>query len=351
MQNINRFEQIVSIAAITLLVGACFVVLKPFVVAVIWAAILCFVTWPLYSILENWLGKRRTVAAALMTLMISLVVVVPLGIIGMSLADSFKIAISSIFQIARDGLPEPPQWIERLPIVGSMLYSHLTELAHHRENTLSEISLLLSKSKSWFVARGFDLGQGAFQLILSVFISFFFYRDGVMFVEKLQSAIDRVVGDRTQRLLAVTTGTIKGVVYGILGTALVQGVLAGLGFWFMGVPVPILLGLLTFFLALFPAGAPFVWFPASIWLFYKAGALWGFISLIYGFLVVSGVDNFLKPYLISRESHLPFILVFLGILGGMIAFGFIGLFLGPTLLAVGYSLLQEWCTKPSNDHA
>jgi predicted PurR-regulated permease PerM len=175
-----------------------------------------------------------------------------------------------------------------------------------------------------------------------VFIAFFFYRDGVSVTTKLNKAVKRIVGDRTNHLLTVVGNTIKSVVYGIIGTAIAQGILAGLGFWVAGIPFAFLLGLLTFLLALIPAGPPFIWVPAAIYLFYKGQIAWGVFMAIWGFFVISGVDNVLKPYLISRGSNLPFMLVFLGVLGGVIAFGFIGIFLGPTLLAVGYALMDEW---------
>jgi predicted PurR-regulated permease PerM len=141
------------------------------------------------------------------------------------------------------------------------------------------------------------------------------------------------------------------VVYGILGTALAQGILAGMGLWISGVPAPLLLGLLTFFLSLIPMGPPLVWIPATLWLFYRGDPGWGVFMGMWGAVIVSGVDNLLKPYLISRGSNLPFVLVFLGVFGGVIAFGFIGIFLGPTLLAVGYALLQDWSAQKKGTNA
>jgi predicted PurR-regulated permease PerM len=132
------------------------------------------------------------------------------------------------------------------------------------------------------------------------------------------------------------------VVYGILGTALVQGVVAGIGFLIAGVPGALLLALLTFFLSLVPVGPPLVWGPAAIWLFNQGHTGWGIFMIIWGVAVISSVDNFVKPWLISQGSNLPFILILFGVLGGALAFGFIGVFLGPTLLAVGFKLIQEW---------
>jgi predicted PurR-regulated permease PerM len=161
-------------------------------------------------------------------------------------------------------------------------------------------------------------------------------------LERLRGAIMRITRDRTQHILDLVGNTIKGVIYGIVGTALAQSLIAGLGFWIAGVPMPFLLGLFTFFAALIPMGPPFIWIPASIWLFMNDHMGWGIFMIIYGALGISSIDNILRPYLISYSSKMPFIIVFLGALGGAIGFGFLGVFLGPALLAVGFSLLKDW---------
>ena len=136
--------------------------------------------------------------------------------------------------------------------------------------------------------------------------------------------------------------TIISVVYGSIGTALAQGLLATVGFWIVGRRKPLLLGIAVFFMSLIPSGPPLIWLPVGIWLLYQGQYGYGIFMALWGTFVVSGVDNFLKPYLISRGTNLPLLLVFLGVIGGMLAFGFLGIFLGPTLLAVGFALLREW---------
>jgi predicted PurR-regulated permease PerM len=135
---------------------------------------------------------------------------------------------------------------------------------------------------------------------------------------------------------------VSRVVNGILGTALAQSVLALIGYWIAGVPGAMLLGLLTFFLSIIPMGPPLVWIPATIWLYFDGQTVWAIFMLVYGIVVISSIDNIVKPYLISRGGTLPLLLVFMGVLGGLVAFGFIGVFLGPVILAIGYTLLAEW---------
>src|SRR5262252_129740 len=157
--------------------------------------------------------------------------------------------------------------------------------------------------------------------------------------------VERIGGERGRHLLTVAGNTVRGVVYGILGTALVQAVMAGIGFVIAGVPGVSLLALLTFFSSVVPVvGTALVWLPAAFWLFHQGSTGWGIFMIIWG-VGVSNVDNIVKPWLISRGSDMPFILIFFGVLGGAIAFGFIGVFLGPTLLAVGFRLVEEWISS------
>jgi predicted PurR-regulated permease PerM len=186
---------------------------------------------------------------------------------------------------------------------------------------------------------------------LSIFIAFFLFRDGAALGERLTTAIDRIAGEKGVRLLTVAAKTVRGVVYGILGTALVQGVLAGIGYFIAGVPGAALLALLTFFFSVIPAvGTGLVWIPVAIWLFHQGSTGWGIFMIIWG-LIVGNVDNVVKPWLISQGSDMPFVLIFFGVIGGALAFGFIGVFLGPTLLAVGYRIVDEWTPKPAAANA
>jgi len=341
----SRLEQILGFAAAFLLVVGCFVVLRPFVSALLWAAILCFSTWPLYSRVERLVKGRQTLAATLMTLLIAVVLVAPFTIVGISMADSVASLIDSVRAMAKDGPPDPPPWVANIPVVGKYIENYWLDLAHNTDRLTEMTAQFFKASRGWLLRRGFDIGQGVAQLSLSVFIAFFFYRDGQSVARSIKDTAKRIIGDRTQQFLELAGGTVKGVVYGILGTALAQGILAGIGFWIAGVPGALLLGFLTFFLSLVPMGPPLVWVPATVWLFYNHHTWQGIFLLIWGAGIVSTIDNVLKPYLISRGSNLPFVLVFMGVLGGVIAFGFIGVFIGPTLLAIGYSLIQEWSSE------
>ena len=345
----NRIEQVATIAALALLVVGCFVVLRPFVSAVLWAGIVCYCTWPLYLWLEKVLRGRRRLAAGIMVLLMALVLVVPFAIVGAKLAGNLSHSIALITDAVRRGLPPAPAWLADLPVVGAMAVERWDTLATEPERTARFLKDMLAGSQAWLLQRGLDLGQGVLQLSLSVLISYFFYRDGEMVAAKVSESVRRLAGDRTHRLVTVVGRTIRGVVYGVLGTALGQGIMAGIGFWIAGVPSPLLLGLLVFFLSVVPVGPPLIWIPATIWLYYQDGLGWAVFMVLWGLVGVSGIDNLLRPWLISRGTQQPFVLTLLGVMGGVFAFGFIGFFLGPTLLAVGYSLVNDWIVRSAED--
>ena len=192
------------------------------------------------------------------------------------------------------------------------------------------------------MASGAFIGVGLLELGLSVFIAFFFYLNGRRIAAYVRQSTERIAGHRARRLLKLIGSTVKGVIFGLIGTALAQGLLAALGFWIAGIEQALLLGFLTFVLSFLPAGPPFVWGGVAIWLVVQGDLWWGMFVAAWGALLVSTIDNLLRPYLLSQSNNLPVVLGLFGFVGGILAFGFIGIFVGPVLLAVGYSLFLEW---------
>jgi predicted PurR-regulated permease PerM len=343
---VKRFERLASLVAIGLVIIGCVVVLLPFVSALLWATVLCYCTWPLFLRLERLLGRRRTLAAVVMTFLISVVVVVPFVFAGITLAENVA-RIGSLFRSLRDVAPaEAPAWIRKLPLIGAQAADYWGDLLSNADQLSDTARQIAIRVGGWLLRHSLDLAKGVGQLALSALIAFFFYRDGERMVARVVTGGRRIAGDSTQRYLAVIDRTVKGVVYGIIGTAFAQGIAGTLGFWIAGVPSPFMFGLLTFFLALVPAGPPLVWVPVTIWIFSQGRIGWGVFMTLWGLFVISGIDNLVRPYLMSRGTQQPFINVLLGAIGGVLAFGFIGIFIGPTLLAVGYCLVQEFSAKP-----
>lgn len=340
----KRIEQIIQIAAITVLVIGCFMVLRPFLVAILSAAILCFSTWPVYGLLERKLGGRRSLAALAMTLLIILVLVLPLALIAATFADDVPHLFERLRELLADGLPYPPDWVASIPLAGESLDAGWRELAGSKAKLAEALKRLALPAREGLVRTGIIIGEGVLQFTLIAFIGFFFYRDGAALVQALRNALSRVAGQLAGGLLQTIGGTVNGVVYGIVGTGIAQGLAAAIGFVIAGVPGALMLGFFTFFLSIVPAGPPLIWGGATVWLFYQDQPGWAVFMAIWGFFVVSGIDNVVKPLLISRGSSLPFALVLLGVFGGILAFGFVGIFLGPTLLAVGFNLARRWVT-------
>ena len=337
----RRFELVISGAALVLLLLGCAFVLRPFATSLLWAVVLWLATAPLHQQVLSWVGERRTVAAALMTLGVASVLLLPIVVVGFSVADSARDLASASRRWLEAGPPQPPAWLDSVPLIGSYVADRWTALAGDSQQMLEQGQRLIEPATAWALTAGRVIGGGVTQLALSILIAFFLYRDRVAFGDRFRAAAVRIAGPSADPLLDLAINTLHSVVYGILGTAVVQGVVAGIGLLIAGVPGAILLGLLTFFLSIVPMGPPMVWVPATIWLYQTGSPGWALFMLIWGF-GVSSIDNFLKPWLISQGSTLPFILIFFGVIGGVLAFGFIGVFLGPTLLAVGYRLVLDW---------
>jgi predicted PurR-regulated permease PerM len=337
----KTIEQIAGLAVIGAIAIGCGLVLRPFVSAILWAAILCFATWPLHELFLKWLHGRRTLAAALMTGVLSLVLIIPFVVVGLTFTDSIHSGLQWLDSKTEAGVPPPPAWIERVPLIGARITESWSDYMADAESTIEEWKPWLKEAGRWLLGHSLDLAKGFLHLVLSVLIAFFFYRDGEGLVTRLREGFQRISGDTAQRLVDVVKTTVQSVVYGVIGTALAQGIVSGIGFVVAGAPAPMLLALLTFFLSFLPFGPPIVWIGASILLFAMGQTGWGIFMVAYGLLVISLVDNVIKPLIISRGSNLSFIVMFIGVLGGVAAFGFIGIFIGPTLLAVGFSLAQE----------
>jgi predicted PurR-regulated permease PerM len=341
VKNQKRIEQIAGIALIAAIIMGCGFVLRPFLSAILWAAILSFATWPLHELFLRWLRGRRNLAAGLMTAVLSLVLIIPFVVVGFTFTDSVRAGIEWLDVQKTEGFTPPPAWVERIPLVGDRISKSWAEFAADPGPTLNLWKPRLKAAGLWLLRHSLDLAQGVLQLAISVLIAFFFYRDGEGVVTRLREGFQKISGDYSQHLVEVVKTTVRSVVYGVIGTGLAQGIVAGIGFVIAGVPSPMLLALFTFFLSFIPFGPPVVWIGASIWLFAQGSTGWGIFMALYGLLGISSVDNVVKPYIISRGSKLPFIVMFIGVLGGVATFGFIGIFLGPTLLAVGFSLTHE----------
>jgi predicted PurR-regulated permease PerM len=327
------------------LLGASLLVLAPFWSALFWAAVLSFASWPVMRILTRMLGGRQALAAALLTLVWTGVVAVPLVMLGFNLADHIKDITGLVRDLQVDGLPPAPSWLIDVPLIGERLVNFWQTIDQQGAALFATVQPYLGQVGNWLLARSARIGGGMVELALSLVLVFFFYRDGPRLAAFAESLLQRLIGGRAEHYLELVAGTVQRVVNGVIGTAAAQAILAWIGFTIAGVPGALILAVLTFGFSLIMV-PPLIWGPAVAWLFWQGEVGMGIFLLVWGLFVISGVDNILKPYLISRGGNLPLIVVLLGVFGGILAFGFMGLFLGPTLLAVAYSLLSDWVNSP-----
>ncbi|NNG25601.1 AI-2E family transporter [Telluria aromaticivorans] len=334
------------IAIVVLLTLGCLYVLRPFLAAIVFAACVVISSWPLYLRLLGAMKGRSNLAALTMTMTLTLLVIIPLAMVAYNLADDVAKGFTEVRYAIEHRELAPPPWVREIPLVGESIDTYLRQLVASRDQMIALAQRFIEPARRYLLAGGLMLGTGVVQLSLAAFVSFFFYRDGKALLAVVDVAMQRMMGEGAESVSTTVSQTVRGVMYGMLGTALAQAVVAAIGFTIAGVPAVPLLSVMIFVSSLIPVGPPIIWGGAAIWLFLQGETGWGIFMVIWGTVLISGVDNIVRPMLISRGSSLPFLLTLLGVLGGVIAFGFVGMFIGPTLLAVGYSLMSEWTGTP-----
>ncbi len=319
----------------------CGFVLYPFFSAILWAAILAYTTWPVFAAIRARTHAPTFLVAALMVLLTTLVIVVPLALALPGGAGDIRAARLSL-EAWLAGVPPAPHWLAELPLAGPMLAATWNAWAAN----LSGMAAAFRPYLGMFAERGLSLllgvAGGFAQFFLALFVAFFLWLSGDRLGPRLQALVHRVAGHYGPDLILTTTRAVRGTVYGILFTAIVQGFLTAIGLTLAGVPRVFLLGTVAAFLAVLPVGAPVIWIPAGLWLLEEGHTGRGIFLLAYGVLVVSGADHIIRPYFIARGAQIPFPLTVLGVLGGVFAFGVLGIFLGPVLLGVGWMLVAQF---------
>lgn len=345
------FEKAMRLVLLGLLLLACLRIVAPFLGAVSWAVILVVSTWPLFLRLETMLRGRRKTAALLMTVVLIAAFVVPVGF----LASAFAEAAPKMVQWLREPhdwhIPEPPAWLAGLPLVGERLDALWRQSTTDLRGVLELARPILDKAARWLLGQGADIGLGLLEFLLAVIIAGILFAGAEHGAEMLRRAARRLGGERGVALLEVAGRTVRAVALGVIGAAAAQAVLATIGFAVAGVPAAAGLGFLCFLLAVAQLGPAPVWIPVAIWLGYSGETGWAAFTVAWGALVVNTVDNFIKPYIISQGARLPLLLIFVGVIGGLLAWGFLGIFLGATLLAVGWTLLLRWLEMEAPEEA
>lgn len=341
----ERIDVLIRVVLAVAVSIGCYFIIEPFLTAIVIAAILAVVTWPLFMRARVSMGGNTTFPAILMVFLIIVGVLIPTSFLLVAIAQQIPKAVEIVREWIASGFTIPPA-IAEIPRIGPWLHDQLL-FAIDPASLSSTLQKLLEPMSAWILNAAVNVSQGLLQLALVTFIVFFFYRDGAWFADRIKTLMRRVSGELSNELTNILVNTTRSVVFGLLGTALGQAIVAGIGFWIAGVPGVLMLSFMVFVLSIVPVGPPLIWGPAAIWLYSNGDPGMAAFLVLWGTLAVSSVDNFLKPVLIARGSSLPLTLIFLGVFGGVIAFGFLGLILGPILLAVGLSMLQAWLRNPN----
>src|SRR5215469_6430401 len=329
-----------------LLVGI-LAVLRPFTTAILFGAILAIAAWPLRDLLLR-SGLRRGLAATLLLLLALAVVALPLLAMAPGLGERLTQGASRL-QHYFAGNPQISPRLAGLPFVGERLASMWNKVVLAGSDIRTALEPYSDALRQWLVDAAAALGASVLQIILSVVVVTFFWVSGDALAGALRDILRRLGGETAGAAVDVAGGAVRSVAYGVVGTAAIQAVIMAIGLAIAGVPGAVLLGFITLLLALSQIGAPLIiliWGGAAFWLFGQDQQGWGIFMIFWG-LVVTVIDNFIKPFLIGVGVAMPLSLTILGVFGGFVAFGFLGLFIGPTLVAVGFTLIEAWRGAPA----
>lgn len=333
-----------SVLFISMLTAASFWILRPFLIAVIWAFLIVVATWPVLLKLQARLSGRRGLAVAVMTVALLLIVFIPLTLAVLTILNNAGDIAGRIRSLAALTVSPPPEWVERIPLAGGRLSAQWQEYA---ALTPEERSVMVTpyarKALQWFLARAGSFGLMMLNFLLTVIIAGIMYAKGEVARAGILSFARRLAGAQGETVAVLAAKAIRSVALGIVFTALIQAALGGIGLAISGVPAAALLTAVTFMLCLAQLGPALVLVPAVIWLYMSGSTLWGTVLLVFT-IVAQIIDNIIRPLFIKKGADMPLIMVFAGVVGGLLAFGIVGLFIGPVVLAVTYTLLEAWVT-------
>jgi len=355
---INRTSDLTRTAFQLLALGALvissFWIVQPFLVALTWASTIVVATWPVLLRVQRALGGRRSLAVAVMTGALLLVLVMPLYFGAGAIVGNAKQIADWSQALATMTIPQPPGWVEGLPLIGAKLAERWQQFAAEGSaEVLTRLSPFINTLVVWFVGQIGGLGLLLVEFLLTVIVAAILYVNGETAAWGAVRFARRLAGPEAENALHLAGQAIRGVALGVVVTAIVQSAAAGIGLVLVGVPFATILTAVIFMLCIAQLGPALVLLPAVVWVYATSGTFWGIVFLVWSIFCAT-FDSFLRPMLIKRGADLPVLLIFTGVLGGLIAFGVIGLFIGPVVLAVAYTLLVEWVgneSDPANEQA
>jgi predicted PurR-regulated permease PerM len=352
-ENINGSYDITRITLAVLFIGALitasFWVFKPFLTSFIWATIIVVATWPLLLKLQAWLWNKRGLAVVAMTIILLLVLVIPFSLAIVAIIDSTDEIVAWVKSLSTFTVPQMPEWVKNIPLVGKNLAGHWQQFAALPPEELSaRLTPYAKNALGWFMAKAGGIGMMILQFLLTVIISAILYAKGETTASGVRRFARRLAGEKGDETAVLAAKAVRGVALGVVLTAIIQSVLGGIGLAITGVPAVAILTAVMFMLCIAQVGPALVLILSIIWLFYKGDPFWGAILIAWSVPVLI-LDNIIRPVLIRKGADLPLLLIFAGVIGGLIAFGIIGLFIGPVVLAVSHVLLKAWVSEDKSE--
>jgi predicted PurR-regulated permease PerM len=331
-----------TVICISMLIVSSFWIMRPFISSTLWATMIVIASWPFMELVQKRVWNSRPIAVLVMTTLLLLLLIIPFSFAIITIAEK-SADISELFKSKNAvTLPMPPPWLDRLPIAGMKIsekWRHYASLPP--EEVYARLAPYASKVAGWVLTQAGSVGVMIIHFLLTVIISAILYSKGERAAKGLLLFVKRLAGQQGEDVLLHAAKAVRGVALGIVGTALIQALLGGAGLLVTAVPATMLLTAVMFMLCLAQIGPWPVLIPAAVWLFWSGENFWG-IGMVVWIIFVSTIDSFIRPVLIRKGVDLPLLLIFAGVIGGLIAFGVVGLFIGPVLLAVTYTLLEAW---------
>jgi len=331
-----------SVLTIVLLIGSSLWILRPFLGATIWAVMVVVATWPALLWFEARLWHRRSLAVLVMMLILLLLFVLPLTMAISTIASNADEVVAWFKHQISKGPPQLPDWVAGVPFVGPKAMLAWDELVASGVSGIeAKVTPYASRVTGWLVSQAGVVGALTLQFLLTVVIAGLMYAQGESAAREVRRFGRRLGGPRGEDAVVLAGKAIRGVALGVGVTAIVQAVVGGIGLAIAGVPFAALLTAVMFMLCIVQLGPTLVLAPATIWVFWNGSTGWGIFLLVWT-IIVGTMDNFLRPWLIKRGADLPLLLIFAGVIGGLLGFGLVGIFVGPVLLAVSYTLVNAW---------
>lgn len=332
---------VLQILCIGILIAATFWIMRPFLLSLIWAVMIVVATWPFMLKVEGWLWKRRGLAVTAMTIVMLILFIVPFSLAIVAIIENADNIAAWVKSFQTRTLPTLPVWLSGLPIVGPKLTTAWESIRMGPEGISARLVPYAGKGLTWFLSQAGSVGIIAVQLLLTVIIAAICYANGETASTGVVRFARRLGGNRGEEAVVLAAKTVRGVALGVVGTALVQSLLGGIGLAVSGIPAAAILTAVMFMLCIAQLGPGLVLIPSVIWLYWSGQTVWGTVLLVVTIFVTT-FDNFLRPILIRKGADLPLLLIFAGVIGGLAAFGIIGLFIGPVVLSVTYRLVGLW---------